>query len=81
TGVNEHPDLLGRVTFGRNFVPGEANDDLNGHGTAVASGAAGTTAGVAKKAQIIAVKVLNAAGGGTIGNIVAGLMFCALEVT
>ena len=38
--------------------------DLNGHGTHVAGTIAGIKYGIAKKATIIAVRVLNAAGRG-----------------
>ena len=39
--------------------------DLNGHGTHIAGTIAGKVYGIAKKARIIAVRVLNAAGSGT----------------
>jgi peptidase inhibitor I9 len=52
------PDLAGRVTLGANFVNDQATSaDCTGGGTEEAGVIAGTTAGVAKKAQVVAVRV------------------------
>ncbi|MFD8079650.1 protease inhibitor I9 family protein [Streptomyces sp. NPDC059718] len=52
------PDLAGRVTLGPNFVNDQSTSaDCVGEGTAEAGVIAGTTAGVAKKAQVVAVRV------------------------
>ena len=51
-------EFQGRATFGFNAVGG-ANDDVNGHGTHLAGIASSSTYGVARFANIIAVKVLN----------------------
>ncbi len=50
--------------------------DCDGHGTHVASVAAGRTVGVAKEAKIVAVKVLDCDGSGTISTIIAGVHPC-----
>jgi hypothetical protein len=59
----------------RNFAEG-ANDgnatDCDGHGTHVASTAAGRAVGVAKEASVIAVRVLDCDGSGQISDVVAG---------
>lgn len=85
TGINaEHAEFAGRVGESRNFVPGllfGANpddwDDCNGHGTHVASTAAGTQWGVAKKATVHAVRVLNCGGSGATSDILEALDWVA----
>ncbi|GJJ71674.1 hypothetical protein EMPS_04024 [Entomortierella parvispora] len=68
-----HTDFGGRASLGANFVTGSANTDENGHGTHVAGTIGGTKYGVAKKVQIVGVKVLDANGAGTTSGILAGL--------
>ncbi|MCK1818003.1 S8 family serine peptidase, partial [Streptomyces sp. XM4011] len=73
TGIRtSHQDFGGRASFGYDYWGGTANDG-NGHGTHVASTAAGTAYGVAKNADIVAVKVLNDAGSGTTASVVGGI--------
>ncbi|KAG8787493.1 subtilisin-like serine protease [Serendipita sp. 405] len=75
TGVNtEHEEFEGRATFGY-AAAGMAKADGNGHGTHCAGSAAGKTYGVAKKANIIAVKVLQDNGQGATSDIIAGLQW------
>ncbi|KAF1976276.1 subtilisin-like protein [Bimuria novae-zelandiae CBS 107.79] len=54
--INTHTEFNGRVTLGYNAAGGEHTDTL-GHGTHVAGTIGGTTYGVAKKTNIISVKV------------------------
>ncbi|EEP82668.1 predicted protein [Uncinocarpus reesii 1704] len=76
TGVNVRiPELGGRAIWGVNLIDREDTDG-NGHGTFLASLIAGTRHGVAKKAEIIAVKVLNASGSGSTSTIIAGIYWC-----
>jgi len=78
TGVNtKHNDFEGRAIFGFNAVAREAANDFNGHGTHVASTVAGAKYGVAKKANIIAVKVLDGRGSGTLADVIAGIDYAA----
>jgi subtilisin family serine protease len=49
--------------------------DDNGHGTHVAGLAAGAVGGVAPKAKILPVKVLNSRGSGDLGTIAAGILY------
>ena len=85
TGINPtHSEFSGRVGVGRNFVPGllfgvdpDDWDDCNGHGTHVASTAVGTQFGVAKKATVHAVRVLNCAGSGNTAGVIAALDWIA----
>lgn len=76
TGVNTaHVEFFGRARWGISIVG--ANADGNGHGTHVAGTLAGTRFGVAKTANIIAVKVMPDSGVGTAGDIVAGIDWAA----
>lgn len=73
TGVEiTHPEFEGRATWGANFLTGSEDIDDSGHGTHTAATAAGKTFGVAKNANVIAIKVLNDKTGGTIATILAG---------
>jgi subtilisin family serine protease len=61
---------------GWDFYNGDAYPiDDNGHGTHVAGLAAGTFGGVAPKAKILPVKVLNHEGRGDLGTIAAGILY------
>ena len=80
TGLAGHTEFSGRVGAGRNFVSGLLTGadparwgDCNGHGTHVASTAVGTRWGVAKRATVHAVRVLDCAGSGSTSDILAGL--------
>ncbi|WP_337192356.1 S8 family serine peptidase [Streptomyces sp. YIM 132580] len=75
TGVRvTHQDIAGRASHGWDFVDNDATaQDGNGHGTHVATTAAGTTYGVAKKAKIVAVRVLDNNGSGTTAGVIAGV--------
>ncbi|ELT99098.1 hypothetical protein CAPTEDRAFT_169944 [Capitella teleta] len=73
-----HQDYAGRVSHGFT-APGisEGDDDLNGHGTHCAGTVGGTTYGVAKGVNLIAVKVLNRAGSGSTTDVVSGVEYVA----
>ncbi|WP_328906549.1 S8 family peptidase [Streptomyces sp. NBC_00234] len=75
TGVRvTHSDFEGRATSGFDAVDNDDNaDDGNGHGTHVAGTIAGAAHGVAKKAKIVAVRVLDDSGSGTTEQVVAGI--------
>ncbi|MFH8407724.1 S8 family peptidase [Streptomyces sp. NPDC018019] len=75
TGVRtSHQDFEGRATSGFDAIDGD-NDatDGNGHGTHVAGTIAGKAHGVAKKAKIVAVRVLDDQGSGSTEQVVAGI--------
>ncbi|MEU7155874.1 S8 family peptidase [Streptomyces chrestomyceticus] len=75
TGVRTtHQDFEGRASSGFDAVDGD-NDatDGNGHGTHVAGTIAGKAHGVAKKAKIVAVRVLDDQGSGSTEQVVAGI--------
>ncbi|GAQ56190.1 S8 family peptidase [Streptomyces acidiscabies] len=75
TGVRiTHAQISGRATYGYDAVDGDTTAaDGNGHGTHVATTIAGSTYGVAKKAKIVAVRVLDNSGSGTTAGVIAGV--------
>ncbi|MER5417885.1 S8 family peptidase [Streptomyces virginiae] len=75
TGVRTtHQDFGGRATYGYDAVDGDnIADDGNGHGTHVAATVAGASYGVAKRAKIVAIRVLDNTGFGTTSSVIAGI--------
>eukprot|EP01088_Endostelium_zonatum_P010306 TRINITY_DN236_c0_g1_i1.p1 TRINITY_DN236_c0_g1~~TRINITY_DN236_c0_g1_i1.p1 ORF type:complete len:390 (+),score=90.98 TRINITY_DN236_c0_g1_i1:35-1204(+) len=79
TGIYlEHDDFEGRAVWGENFID-KINTDQNGHGTHVAGTIGGTQYGVAKKSTLVAVKVLDKNGSGTLGAVIDGINFVAIH--
>ena len=83
-GFKRSPDLINRFVKGHDFVDGDAYpDDLNGHGTHVASTIAETTGnsfgvtGLAYGTRIMPVRVLDRAGTGDSVAISAGIRYAA----
>ncbi|HVM40603.1 MAG TPA: S8 family serine peptidase [Acidimicrobiia bacterium] len=90
SGVDaQHPEFSGRLVNGASWVCGPnaskpcANwDDENGHGTHVAGIVAAArdgqgTSGVAPAARIMPVRVLDAEGSGSTGDVAAGIRYAA----
>ncbi|MDO8757210.1 MAG: S8 family peptidase, partial [Elusimicrobiota bacterium] len=87
TGIDtSHPDLSGGVDGGYSAItktenPADYQDD-NGHGTHVAGTVAGKrdgkgVVGVAPKARLYAVKVLDADGSGNLSDVIDGIVWAA----
>lgn len=79
TGIRStHVEFGGRVNTARGFSSvGAGTEDCQGHGTHVASTAAGATFGMANGATLIPVRVLDCAGNGTVAGVVAGVDYVA----
>ncbi|MFK0254476.1 S8 family peptidase [Streptomyces sp. NPDC090445] len=75
TGVRiTHTDFGGRASYGFDAIDNDNTaQDGHGHGTHVAGTVAGGSHGVAKKAKIVAVRVLDNNGSGTTAQVVAGI--------
>ncbi|MGY5052162.1 S8 family peptidase [Streptomyces sp. 900105755] len=75
TGVRiTHTDFGGRASYGWDFVGNDGSaGDGNGHGTHVAGIIAGAGYGVAKKARVVSVRVLDDTGAGTTAQVIAGV--------
>ena len=78
TGTNyKHVDFEGRASWGKTIPTGDADEDGNGHGTHCSGTIAGKKFGVAKKAKVIAVKVLRSNGSGSMSDVVKGVEWAA----
>ncbi|KAF8849436.1 putative cuticle-degrading protease [Acephala macrosclerotiorum] len=75
SGITVYVVDTGRASFGANFISGSANTDENGHGTHCSGTIAGSTYGVAKKANLVAVKVLDASGSGSNSGVISGIQW------
>ncbi|KXN68105.1 putative subtilisin-like protease precursor [Conidiobolus coronatus NRRL 28638] len=71
---NNHQEFTGRFTWGTTTASNSTSDnDNHGHGSHCAGTIGGTTYGVAKKAHLIAVKVMGDDGSGATSDIIAGI--------
>lgn len=71
----DHVEFGGRAQWGANFAGDGLDKDGNGHGTHCAGTIGGSTYGVAKKTQLIAVKVLDSKGNGQNSGVLAGIQW------
>ena len=75
TGINvEHIEFEGRAKWGKTIPKNDVDNDQHGHGTHCAGTIASKKYGVAKAAEVIAVKVLGSNGSGSMSDVVAGVM-------
>ena len=80
TGINvDHVDFEGRATWGKTIPTNDEDIDGNGHGTHCSGTMAGKKYGVAKKANLYAVKVLRSSGSGTMSDVVQGVEYAVLS--
>lgn len=78
TGVNvKHDDFEGRAKWGKTIPQGDEDLDGNGHGTHCAGTIGSKSYGVAKNANLVAVKVLRSNGSGSMSDVVKGVEFAA----
>lgn len=69
-----HSEFGGRAVSGTDQItPGGTGADCNGHGTHVAGTVGGSTYGVAKGVQLVAVRVLDCSGSGSWAGVTAGI--------
>jgi subtilisin family serine protease len=75
TGIRtSHTDFGSRASVGYDAIgDGQNGQDCDGHGTHVAGTVGGATWGVAKEVRLVAVRVLDCQGSGTIDGVVAGV--------
>lgn len=74
TGIDiVNPDFEGRAKSGTSFITGKDSNDENGHGTHCAGIIGGKLYGVAKNANLVAVRVLDANGSGSTSGVIAGI--------
>ncbi|KAG5646212.1 hypothetical protein DXG03_004038 [Asterophora parasitica] len=78
TGINiHHTEFEGRASWGKTIPQNDVDEDGNGHGTHCAGTIASRKYGVAKKANVIAVKVLGSNGSGSMSDVVGGVIWAA----
>jgi len=82
TGTSiHHVDFEGRAHWGKTIPTNDEDVDGNGHGTHCSGTVAGKKFGVAKKANIYAVKVLRSNGSGSMSDVVKGVEYAVEQHT
>ncbi|KAG9086218.1 serine protease, partial [Ceratobasidium sp. 392] len=78
TGINyDHQEFEGRAHWGKTIPQNDVDEDGNGHGTHCAGTIASRKYGVAKAANVYAVKVLGSNGSGSMSDVVAGVAYAS----
>ncbi|WFD34922.1 cerevisin [Malassezia cuniculi] len=80
TGINvDHEDFGGRASWGTTIPQGDQDVDGHGHGTHCAGTIGSATYGVAKHAELVAVKVLRSNGSGSMSDVTAGVLWAVAD--
>lgn len=78
TGVNwKHEDFQGRASWGITIPVFEEDEDGHGHGSHCGGTVAGFKYGVAKRAKVVGVKVLDSSGAGSTSDVIKGIEWAA----
>ncbi|CAB4255568.1 similar to Saccharomyces cerevisiae YEL060C PRB1 Vacuolar proteinase B (yscB), a serine protease of the subtilisin family [Maudiozyma barnettii] len=78
TGINiNHNEFEGRATWGKTIPLNDEDVDGNGHGTHCAGTIASKKYGVAKHANLFAIKVLRSNGSGSMSDVLKGVEYAA----
>ncbi|KAG9312208.1 peptidase S8/S53 domain-containing protein [Chiua virens] len=78
TGINiRHNEFEGRALWGKTIPTNDEDADGNGHGSHCAGTIGSRKYGVAKKANLIAVKVLGSNGSGSMSDVIAGVAWAS----
>ncbi|KIJ51359.1 hypothetical protein M422DRAFT_244537 [Sphaerobolus stellatus SS14] len=82
TGVNiAHVEFEGRAKWGKTIPKNDQDIDGNGHGTHCAGTIGSRKYGVAKQANLFAVKVLGTDGSGTMSDVIDGVIWAATQAS
>ena len=80
TGIyTQHEDFEGRARWGKTIPTDDVDADEHGHGTHCAGTIGSATYGVAKKAELVAVKVLGSGGHGSMSDVTAGVLWAVAD--
>ena len=80
TGINlDHVEFEGRASWGKTYPTGDNEADENGHGSHCAGTIGSRKYGVAKKANLVAVRVLGADGSGAMSDVIAGVAYASQQ--
>lgn len=80
TGINiNHVEFQGRARWGKTIPRNDVDKDGNGHGTHCAGTVGSRKYGVAKGANLVAVKVLGSNGSGTMSDVIDGVLWAAQD--
>ena len=78
TGINiQRVEFEGCASWGKTIPQNDVDEDRNGHGTHCAGAIGSRKYGVVRAVDLVAVKVLNSNGSGTMSDIIGGVLWTA----